>query len=159
MFSLDAYAARSCPVKTHNAFHPGFVLPTPEEGLREVFHGGVAFQAEVLAALRGGFGGSLFDGPELTGEPSAVQEDAALAAMADGVDVLIGPCCRGTSSGTAADGPTCWYGAATATTRWRSRSTGCATRATTTPAWCGRAWPIRRAGKPSPATGSGTPGG
>ena len=91
MFSLDAYAARSCPVKTHNAFHPGFVLPTPEEGLREVFHGGVTFQAEVLAALRCGFGGSLFDGPELTGEPSAVQEDAALAAMADGVDVLIGP--------------------------------------------------------------------
>ncbi|MBK9156622.1 MAG: hypothetical protein IPM11_00560, partial [Micropruina sp.] len=33
MFTLDAYAARSCPSKVHNAFHPGF---TPPPGVVEV---------------------------------------------------------------------------------------------------------------------------
>ncbi|MFT4294702.1 MAG: TM0106 family RecB-like putative nuclease [Micropruina sp.] len=91
MFTLDAYAARSCPVKTHNAFHPGLTLPEADEGLREVFHGGVAFEAEVLAALLAGFDGSVFDGRELAGLPSGEQERAALQAMRSGVEVLIGP--------------------------------------------------------------------
>ncbi|MFT3860840.1 TM0106 family RecB-like putative nuclease [Micropruina sp.] len=92
MFTLDAYAARSCPVKTHNAFHPGLSVPTrAEEGLREVFHGGVAFQAEVLRELIGGFTGSVFDARDLTDLPAAEQQQLALAAMAEGVQVLIAP--------------------------------------------------------------------
>ena len=91
MFALDAYAARSCPVKTHNAFHPGFSLPVTDEGLRGVFHGGIAFQAEVLAQLVSGFAGSVLDCRALTERTSAEQEQAALAAMTSGVDVLIEP--------------------------------------------------------------------
>ncbi len=91
MFVLDAYAARSCPVKTHNTFHPGLTLPEADEGLREVFHGGIAFQAEVLAQLLSGFAGSVFDCRALGERPSAEQERATLDALASGVDVLIGP--------------------------------------------------------------------
>lgn len=90
-FTLDAYAARSCPVKTHNAFHPGLSLPAGDEGLREVFHGGVAFSAEVLDALLAGFGGSVLDGRELTHLPAAEQEAVAMRALGAGVQVLIGP--------------------------------------------------------------------
>lgn len=91
MFTLDAYAARSCPVKTHNAFHPGLHLPPADEGLREVFHGGIAFEAEILEQLLAGFTGSVLDGRTLAHLPSADQERAALRAMASGVEVLIGP--------------------------------------------------------------------
>ena len=92
MFTLDAYAARSCPVKTHNAFHPGMTVPTvANEELREVFHGGVAFKAAVLRELMGGFGGSVLDARELTDLPSHEQERVALAGMAAGVQVLIAP--------------------------------------------------------------------
>ena len=49
-FVLDAYAARSCPVKTFNAFDP--VLRKPEqpldESLRESFQGGSDFRDLVL---------------------------------------------------------------------------------------------------------------
>ena len=90
-FALDAYAARSCPVKTHNAFHPGLSLPVADEGLREVFHGGIAFQAEVLERLVSAFPGSVLDCRELVGLTSAAQERAVLTALASGVDVLIGP--------------------------------------------------------------------
>ncbi len=91
LFALDAYAARSCPVKTHNSFHPGMTLPAADEGLREVFHGGIAFQADVITQLLSGFEGSVLDGRALTERSSAEQERAALEAMASGVDVLIGP--------------------------------------------------------------------
>ncbi len=92
MFALDAYAARSCPVKTHNAFHPGLTVPTSaDEGLREVFHGGVAFEADVLRQLLAGFTGSVLDARELRELPSSEQEQVTLAAMAADVQVLIAP--------------------------------------------------------------------
>lgn len=92
LFALDAYAARSCPVKTHNAFHPGLTVPTSaDEGLREVFHGGVAFEADALRQLLGGFTGSVLDARELRELPSSEQEQITLAAMAAGVQVLIAP--------------------------------------------------------------------
>lgn len=90
-FTLDAYAARSCPVKTHNTFHPGLTLPPVDEGLREVFHGGVTFSAEVLAELLAGFTGSVFDCRELADRPGAEQEAATMKALASGVQVLIAP--------------------------------------------------------------------
>ncbi|MFT3969036.1 MAG: nuclease [Micropruina sp.] len=91
MFALDAYAARSCPVKTHNAFHPGMTLPAADESLREVFHGGIAFQADVLAQLTSGFEGSVLDCRELRELSSPDQERAAVEALASGIDVLIVP--------------------------------------------------------------------
>ena len=90
-FTLDAYAARSCPVKTHNTFHPGLTLPEVDEGLREVFHGGVPFSAEVLTDLLAGFAGSVLDCRELAGLPGAEREAATLAGLAAGVELLIAP--------------------------------------------------------------------
>lgn len=51
---LGAYAARSCPVKTQNAFDPTVALrPGPvDEALPERFEGGEQFEDEVFAALR-----------------------------------------------------------------------------------------------------------
>ncbi|MDO4717085.1 MAG: TM0106 family RecB-like putative nuclease [Propionibacteriaceae bacterium] len=49
MFLLDAYAARSCPVKTHNLFDPTMERPEPpDESLGEAFHGGREFELAVL---------------------------------------------------------------------------------------------------------------
>ena len=45
MFTLDPYAARSCPVKTHNAFHPGVVRPETANGA-----GRLPGSAEFIAA-------------------------------------------------------------------------------------------------------------
>ena len=33
MLTLDPYAARSCPVKTHNLFRPGLERPDPRPTL------------------------------------------------------------------------------------------------------------------------------
>jgi len=88
MFTLDPYAARSCPVKTHNAFHPGVVRPQQGEG-----HGRLPGSAEFIAAtyeriIAGD--ASVVDLRTLAGEPSAEQEAACLAAMAAGTQVIIG---------------------------------------------------------------------
>ena len=56
---LGAYSARSCPVKTQNAYNPTVVLETPNagasieanEGLAELFDGGAQFEAAVLDQL------------------------------------------------------------------------------------------------------------
>jgi len=57
-FLLDPYAARSCPVKTFNAFDPG--TPKPEkpldESLLEAFSGGSEFRESMLEALCRGNG-------------------------------------------------------------------------------------------------------
>ena len=49
-FVLDAYAARSCPVKTFNAFDPVLRGPAQplDESLRESFQGGSDFRRGVL---------------------------------------------------------------------------------------------------------------
>ena len=52
-FVLDAYAARSCPVKTFHTFDPTVAKPqTPlDESLRESFGGGSDFRDGVLSRL------------------------------------------------------------------------------------------------------------
>ena len=52
-FVLDAYAARSCPVKTFHTFDPTVEQPAapPDESLRESFQGGSDFRDEVLGRL------------------------------------------------------------------------------------------------------------
>ena len=51
---LDAYAARSCPVKTHHTFDPTLEKPTTplDESLRESFQGGSDFRDEVRRRLK-----------------------------------------------------------------------------------------------------------
>lgn len=51
-FTLDAYAARSCPVKTFNEFDPTLSLPEVDHSLGELFAGGRDHRERVLSALR-----------------------------------------------------------------------------------------------------------
>lgn len=53
MILLDAYAARSCAVKTHNTFDPRVTLVEGgvDEHLQDLFDQGEQFEAEVMAAL------------------------------------------------------------------------------------------------------------
>ncbi|MGI8458519.1 MAG: TM0106 family RecB-like putative nuclease [Propionibacteriaceae bacterium] len=92
---LDAYAARSCPVKTHNAFDRTVAalasLPeraVPDEALAELFEGGQDFEASVVTQLAVRFGGSLVDLRDHARGPAAA--NACLAAMAEGVAVIVG---------------------------------------------------------------------
>ncbi len=88
MFTLDPYAARSCPVKTHNAFHPGVVRP--EQGSsRGRLPGSAEFIAATYERIIAG-DASVVDLRPLAGEPSEDQEAACLAAMAAGTQVIIG---------------------------------------------------------------------
>lgn len=89
-FVLDAYAARSCPVKTHNAFHPGMRLSAEDESLREAFHGGIAFQQQVLADLVARCADQVLDLRGLRDSPSTDQERATLDALSAGVPVIVG---------------------------------------------------------------------
>lgn len=88
-FVLDAYAARSCPVKTQNAFLPGLERPELDESLEELFAGGANFKADVLRAVIEQ-GERVVDCRSLRDVPHAVQVEATLAAMADGVPVIVG---------------------------------------------------------------------
>ncbi|MGV8908846.1 MAG: hypothetical protein ACOH1Y_07670, partial [Propionicimonas sp.] len=87
MFTLDPYAARSCPVKTHNAFHPGMVLPIGVGPGRQP--GSAEFTTATLDRIIAG-DASVVDLRTLTGEPSQAQEAACLEAMAAGTRVIIG---------------------------------------------------------------------
>jgi predicted RecB family nuclease len=88
-FVLDAYAARSCPVKTQNAFLPGLDRPEPDESLQELFAGGSAFKADVLRRVIDG-SERVVDCRALRDQSHDVQVAATLAAMADGVPVIVG---------------------------------------------------------------------
>jgi hypothetical protein len=91
-FVLDAYAARSCPVKTQNHFHPAMQLPRldDDESLHEAFLGGASFKTLTMNTLLERFAGRAVDCRSLSNQSWQVQVDAATAAMADGVDVVIG---------------------------------------------------------------------
>ena len=86
-FLLDPYAARSCPVKTFNAFDPG--TPKPEkpldESLLEAFSGGSEFRESMLEALC-----RADDVVDLHDEGHNPAK--TLAAMETGVPVIVGGC-------------------------------------------------------------------
>ncbi|MDO5083316.1 MAG: TM0106 family RecB-like putative nuclease [Arachnia propionica] len=84
-FLLDPYAARSCPVKTFNAFDPGTAGPAEplDESLREAFGGGTEHRRAVLARVATGA-----DVVDLG--PATHPLEATLAAMADEVPTVIG---------------------------------------------------------------------
>lgn len=89
---LDAYAARSCPVKTQHAFDPTVVKPeTPlDESLRESFQGGFDFRDEVLnrlAAAPGAVDLRSIDGVEASWTD---REQATLQALGSGAPIIVG---------------------------------------------------------------------
>lgn len=91
-FTLDAYAARSCPVKTQNAHLPGSHQPPArlDEGLLELFEGGNRFEAEVVDRLLTHAGIDGVDLRSLRDEPWDAQETACREAMSNGAAVIVG---------------------------------------------------------------------
>lgn len=88
-FTLDAYAARSCPLKTVNAFSPGLVAPTVERPVPPFFRDAAAVEAEVFGQLAAAPGTVVDLRPLRTG-PSRDAERACLEALAAGADLIIG---------------------------------------------------------------------
>lgn len=89
-FVLDAYAARSCPFKTLHAFTPGLQAPVREASTPAFFHDADGIEAEVFGQLHAGVR-SFIDLRALRGAPSAEQEAAALEALREGYELIVGP--------------------------------------------------------------------
>ena len=91
-FVLDAYAARSCPVKTFNAFDPVLRGPAQplDESLRESFQGGSDFRRGVLDRIAATPGAVDLRGQHEAGLPWEEREAASLAAMGAGAPVILG---------------------------------------------------------------------
>ena len=97
---LGAYAARSCPVKTQNAFNPMVTVQAAtdgasvesNDGLAELFDGGAQFQAAVLEQLIGSCSGSVVDLRPMSDVTRRGQIAACVRAMTSGADVIIGGC-------------------------------------------------------------------
>ena len=91
---LGSYAARSCPVKTQNAFNPTVNLPRaePSDALAELFEGGAHFEAVVLEKLITSTRGRVVDLRLLTAESRATQIQACVRAMESGAALIIGGC-------------------------------------------------------------------
>ncbi|MEZ5087094.1 MAG: TM0106 family RecB-like putative nuclease [Tessaracoccus sp.] len=85
---LDAYAARSCPVKTHNAFDPFVEQPAvpDDESLRESFQGGRAYRELVLDRLAAGD-----SAVDLRAMEPRQGEAETLRALAQGARVVVAP--------------------------------------------------------------------
>ncbi len=92
-FVLDAYSARSCPVKTFNTFDPTATQPpTPlDESLAEQFQGGRERRKQVLDAVAAQCPGVVdLRGLEESGASWQEREEACLQALAEGVPAVIG---------------------------------------------------------------------
>ncbi|MEO7588965.1 MAG: TM0106 family RecB-like putative nuclease [Arachnia sp.] len=92
-FVLDAYAARSCPVKTFNAFDPTLAKPASplDESLRESFDGGRDFHDLTLAAILQRTTGAVDLRPLCAADAGwTALETACIAAMEAGAPLIIG---------------------------------------------------------------------
>ncbi len=93
---LGAYAARSCPVKTHNAYDSTIDPPSRDTGpaapdpVLELFNAGARFEAVVLEALITACRGRVVDLRLLAEDSWADQTEACGLAMASGARVIIG---------------------------------------------------------------------
>ncbi|HEY9294172.1 MAG TPA: TM0106 family RecB-like putative nuclease [Microlunatus sp.] len=92
MIVLGAYAARSCAVKTHNAFDPTIPEPVREidEALAEIFEGGEQFEDAVIGRLVSAARGRVIDLRLADELPAHIQSGACAEAMAGGADLIIG---------------------------------------------------------------------
>ena len=91
-FVLDAYAARSCPVKTFHAFDPTVEQPQQphDESLRESFSGGSDFRDLVLGRLAATDGVVDLRGMHEQGASWEERLRAALEAMGAGAPLILG---------------------------------------------------------------------
>jgi predicted RecB family nuclease len=106
---LGAYAARSCPVKTQNAFNPLVATDTPTSGagveaastpgegraneeLFELFDGGAQFTDAVIEQLISSCTGRVVDLRPLSASTREVQIEACVRAMTSGAQVIISGC-------------------------------------------------------------------
>jgi len=96
---LGAYAARSCPVKTQNAFNPTVAIEIAagdsmenNEGLAELFDGGGQFKTAVVEQLINSCLGPVVDLRLLSECNRSEQIEACVRAMTSGADVIIGGC-------------------------------------------------------------------
>lgn len=85
-FLLDAYSARSCPVKTFNTFDPLLAAPPLDESLHDSFQGGSDFRDAVFGRLTNVEGCVDLRGAGTLDE----RERLTLEAMGSGVGVIIG---------------------------------------------------------------------
>ena len=93
---LDAYAARSCPVKTQHLFEPGATRPAvpepaPDDPAAVRAEQARRHRAVVLEALIARCAGRVVDLRLLAADGPDVQGAATRRAMADGVAVVVGP--------------------------------------------------------------------
>ncbi|MDO5286884.1 MAG: TM0106 family RecB-like putative nuclease [Actinomycetia bacterium] len=89
-FVLDAYAARSCPVKTQNLFLPGLQRPEPvDESLEELFNGGQSFKQQMLGQLVELHGDRAVDCRPWRDRPWPEQVEVARQALAGGAPVVV----------------------------------------------------------------------
>lgn len=88
-FTLDAYAARSCPVKTFNAFDPTLAQPPLDHSLRESFSGGLDQREEILADIAD-VDTQTLDLRELGTTQWPELESSTLEGMSAGVPVILG---------------------------------------------------------------------
>ncbi len=86
-FVLDAYAARSCPLKTVHAFTPELIAPSLTRPTPRWFHNADEVESGLFEHL---LDAGALDLRDLREQPSEVQERACVAAMRNGVDVIIG---------------------------------------------------------------------
>ena len=87
-FVLDAYAARSCPLRTVHAFTPGLTPPLAERPVPPFFRDAGAIEAEVLARILRGEG--VVDLRPLADGPADTAVAACLEALASGAEVIVG---------------------------------------------------------------------
>lgn len=91
-FALGAYAARSCAVKTQNAFDRTIPLGAREvdDRLAELFEGGQQFEEAMIARLVAAARGRVID-LRLAGDlPAHIQSGAVAEAVAGGAELIIG---------------------------------------------------------------------
>ncbi len=88
-FTLDAYAARSCPLKTVNSFTPNLVAPSLDRPDPPFFRDSAAIEDEVFTAILSS-PGRIVDLRPLREASSADAVAACLDAFASGADVVIG---------------------------------------------------------------------
>lgn len=92
-FVLDAYAARSCPVKTFHTFDPTVEQPERphDESLHESFGGGSDFRDEVLDRLAAATAGVVdLRGMHDDGASWVERETACLEALGAGAPLILG---------------------------------------------------------------------
>lgn len=92
-FVLDAYAARSCPVKVHNLFDPTVPRPaTPaDESLHEAFTGGREFEDAVLDRIVAASPDQAVDLRPLADADPGDVEKASVEALAAGAMIVVKP--------------------------------------------------------------------